>query len=106
MVTGHRIEKLATYDISWIRDTLADLVFDHHNFGYSLGMSGMASGVDLWFCDACLAAAMPYVACVPFVGQEKYMTDEDAEARKDFLSSAVEIRLRFVRKKRVKPCES
>lgn len=92
MVTGHRLEKLQSYDISWIKRTILDQVELLTLEGLSLGMSGMASGVDLWFCDACRINEIPYQACVPFEGQDDLMDDESKLFRHSLIESAAEVK--------------
>lgn len=93
LVTGHRKFKLENYDCDWIRlaleQVVGDLLIKH---GYLRGYSGMASGVDLWFCAELGVRNLAYVACIPFEGQEDTMSKEDAEFRKYLLSGAVETR--------------
>lgn len=93
MVSGHRVEKLAAYDTELIRILLESEIVELKNqFGYLIGLSGMASGVDLWFCQACLNQEIPYVAYIPFEEQASYMTEEDARSREYYLKNANEIR--------------
>lgn len=105
MVTGHRREKLAAYDEHWIRLTLLDLVKRAADDGYSLGLSGMASGVDLWFCEACLLAGVPYHACVPFDGQGELMSEGDAAEREKWLRHAARI-LKVRNRHMVEACDA
>ncbi len=52
----------------------------------------MASGVDLWFCEALFKRKIPYIACVPFEEQEESIKEEDQiELRKVCLARAKEI---------------
>jgi uncharacterized phage-like protein YoqJ len=99
MVTGHRVQKLQGYDTGWIKtalyETLAELKKDHHVRGYS----GMASGVDLWFCEHCLDLKILYVACVPFAEQADTMSKDDAELRDRLIRQAVEVK--YVRNERM-----
>ncbi len=93
MITGHRAEKLAAYDTQWVKDTLGELVMELAVSGIiSLGYSGMASGVDLFFCEACHDADIPFVACVPFDGQDEFMTEEEVLERRWWLARAVDIK--------------
>lgn len=91
MVSGHREEKLSTCDREAIRSLMGRLVgslmFQH---GYSVALSGMASGVDLWFMEDCLKWGYRCVACVPFENQTDYMTAEAAEWREGLLRRAHE----------------
>lgn len=89
MVTGHRIEKLAPYDMEWIKVAMEECVMDARDYsGASLGLSGMASGVDLFFCQICLDFRLPYHAYVPFEEQDQYMDGEWAATRKHYLEQA------------------
>ena len=50
LVTGHRLFKLEAYDLDWIRLAIAETLADPEA-PTSYGYAGMASGVDLWFCE-------------------------------------------------------
>jgi uncharacterized phage-like protein YoqJ len=93
VITGHRTEKLAPYDFNWIQtaidDTLVEIKSKEKNL---LAYSGMASGVDLHFCKSCLILGIPYIACVPFEGQENTMSARDKDIREMLLKSAKEIK--------------
>lgn len=93
VITGHRTEKLAPYDFNWIQtaidDTLVEIKTKEKNL---LAYSGMASGVDLHFCKSCLILGIPYIACVPFEGQDNTMSVRDKEIREALLRSAKEIK--------------
>ncbi len=93
LITGHRYEKLSTYDITWIDRKLWEVMTDiQERHGFARGYSGMASGVDLWFARWCIGKKIPLVACVPFEGQELQMSAEDANLRQNLIESAVEVR--------------
>lgn len=93
VITGHRTEKLATFDVGWIQSAIdAVLVGLKSNNDNLLAYSGMASGIDLYFCNSCLLLGIPYIACVPFDGQETTMTPADADRREQFLKVAKEIK--------------
>lgn len=91
MVTGHRLKKLSNYDLGNIQFALDDLVSTLQTEGVSLAYSGMADGVDLWFCQSCLWNELPYISCVPFEEQDEYMSAEDKELRKSLLTNAKQI---------------
>lgn len=92
MVTGHRIEKLANYDQKWIQNTISDeVLFMHLEYGASIGISGMASGVDLWFCDTFLDMKLPFYAYTPFDDQPRFMTEEWAAKRAELIGKASEV---------------
>lgn len=85
MITGHRLYKLQAYDIEWIKDAIDCSLFE---LNISWAYSGMASGVDLWFCEKCLKYDIPYEACVPFIEQEATMEEEERNIRQFFLQKA------------------
>lgn len=91
MITGHRREKLGSYDIDWIRGQIETAIMYLMERGYSYGLSGMASGVDLWFCEVCGELGIPYEACLPFEGQENYMGGEDQLLREQLISLSVRV---------------
>ena len=89
IVSGHREEKIATYDHHWISVQLTSLVgILKGTHGVSLAYSGMASGVDLYFCKACQIQKLPFIACIPFDGQELQMTEEAQNARAEYIKMA------------------
>lgn len=93
VITGHRTEKLAPYDYGWIQSAVDDVLVELKAKDSSLlAYSGMASGIDLHFCKSCILIGIPYIACVPFEGQEKTMSVRDAEIREQLLKSAKEIK--------------
>lgn len=76
-VTGHRPDKLGGYREckmhsrvkEAIREALKRLTPDY-------GITGMAQGVDQWFAEECLALGIPFIAAIPFKGQEKMWPTE------------------------------
>lgn len=90
LITGHRLFKLQCYDIEWIKGAIEEAIC--YNIGVSHGLSGMASGVDLWFCDACIKWNIPYTACPPFEGQQYTMSENEANHRDFLLGKAVNVR--------------
>jgi uncharacterized phage-like protein YoqJ len=93
VITGHRTEKLAPYDMGWIQTSIDQLLVEIRMLGDKhVAYAGMASGVDLHFCKSCILLGIPYIACVPFEGQEKTMNYHDAEVREQLLKSAKEIK--------------
>ena len=90
LVTGHRLFKLESYDTDWIKLAIEEILSDREN-PVSYGMSGMASGVDLWFCQACIACAIPYEACIPFEDQRFEMEIHETELRDDLIASAAQV---------------
>lgn len=87
-ITGHRVFKLQTYDIEWVKEAIYTVLYENKDM-ISLTFSGMASGVDLWFCEYCLDLNIPYIACVPFEEQKELMEDkEEYELREYLLTKA------------------
>ena len=91
IITGHRIQKLKDYDLGFIDYAINDTIKLLMEKGASLAYSGMADGVDLWFCQACKTNNLPYIACVPFEEQDEYMSFEDKTLRNSLLATAKEI---------------
>jgi uncharacterized phage-like protein YoqJ len=95
IITGHREEKLESYgyDANFYYTHINRLVWSlMENQGVSLAYSGMASGIDLIFCEACIIHKLPFIACVPFEGQEDYMTKDTQTKRARMLKEAKEIK--------------
>lgn len=86
LITGHRLFKLEAYDTDWIKLALMEIA-DNQKLPISYGFSGMASGVDLWFCDTLQEAAIPYEACIPFEDQ-RFEMDEGEQIHRDRLIEA------------------
>jgi len=93
LISGHRLFKLEKYSIEFIKiaieDTIEQIV---KKFGAGVGLSGMASGVDLWFCDACLLKNIPYQACIPFEEQKFEMSQEESFHRDELINKAIMVR--------------
>jgi uncharacterized phage-like protein YoqJ len=93
LISGHREHKLVSngYDINWIQICIEEILVEIH-FLKPLCYSGMASGVDLYFCNACKELNLPYIACIPFDGQEETMVGLIRSKREELLAGAVEIK--------------
>jgi uncharacterized phage-like protein YoqJ len=78
LITGHRLFKLKCYDVEWIKSTLNDVILNNYP---AYGLSGMASGVDLWFCQSCEKYKIPYAACIPFKEQEDEVEADEVDER-------------------------
>lgn len=93
MVTGHRFYKLINYDTEFIKLAIDDILDKEKAKQYVLGLSGMASGVDLWFCDLCRQKKIEYIACPPFPEQRNLMKDEaEMLFRDELLADAKEVK--------------
>ena len=90
LITGHRLFKLESYDTDWIRLAIAEVLTDPEA-PTSYGYAGMASGVDLWFCEACLDLSIPYEACIPFEDQRLEMAADEAELRDRMIAGASKV---------------
>lgn len=91
VITGHRLQKLTNYDLGFIQFSIDDLVSSLQANGVSLAYSGMADGVDLWFCQACKWNKLSYIACIPFEGQDEYMSKEDVVLRETLIADAASV---------------
>lgn len=89
-VTGHRPDKLGGYDFSnskriWVRDQLRYKLLE---LKPELCISGMALGVDQDFAYVCIEMAIPFIAAIPFLGQEGAWPKESQEFYKELLKHA------------------
>ena len=93
IISGHREYKLVQngYDIGWITDAIEEVLIELHELK-PLCYSGMADGVDLIFCKLCSQLNLPFIACVPFVGQEDNMIMLHRVMREQLLKEAKEIK--------------
>ena len=92
MISGHRKEKLLNYDCEWIKAAIKNILAGlKAEKGFIKGYSGMASGVDLWFCEICKELNMPYAACIPFEEQRETMEAEDRLLRDELIGLASEV---------------
>lgn len=71
-ITGHRPPRIGGYDPdnelrAWVRKSLCEVMDEiRPSFAYS----GMALGTDLDFVEICLRMGIPFLAALPFKGQE------------------------------------
>jgi uncharacterized phage-like protein YoqJ len=96
MVSGHRPSKLGGYTVnpiaSRIRRELHDIMAKtRHRFGSCLGITGMAQGVDQWFAEVCRDLAIPYVAYIPFPGQERLWPSDAQQHYRQLVADASEV---------------
>lgn len=89
LITGHRLAKLAHYDISWVKDAIEMAILGMPSI--AIGLSGMASGVDLWFCQSCHKHGIPFIACPPFAEQEETVPSPERPLREWCLAQAAEV---------------
>lgn len=91
--TGHRPNKLGGYrtpnPISrWVNWCLRE---ELEHLKPMRAISGMAQGVDQWAAQICLTMEIPYVAAVPFVGQEIPWPEEAKKRWRFLLGRAAEV---------------
>lgn len=91
LISGHRLFKLENYNIEWIIEAINYALTDTFLNQTQIGFSGMASGVDLWFCQACINNNIRYIACPPFIEQDQTMDEDSRELRQKMLDNAVQI---------------
>lgn len=92
LVSGHRTSKLANYDLIRINE-LVDMSISllKQKYGYIIGLSGMANGIDLEYCDICINNDVRYYACPSFEEQANYMSIEEQERRKQLIDKAEKV---------------
>lgn len=93
--TGHRPEKLE-YEESHVTTWLEDMVWQAVNDGYTIFMSGVQRGVDLWAAEAVLSVKskgvdIRLVAASAFKGMENDWPDDWKEKYNHVLSEADEV---------------
>ena len=76
--TGHRPNKLGGFKIpnpiyNFINDEITRTLTD---LKPKKVITGMALGVDQWAAEVCIKLGVPFVAAVPFRGQELYWPEE------------------------------
>jgi uncharacterized phage-like protein YoqJ len=89
LITGHRLFKLSSYDLDWIKEAVELAIVSFP--GIAVGLSGMASGVDLWFCQSCHKHNIPYIACPPFEEQVETIPFSEKELREWCLTQASDV---------------
>lgn len=89
LVSGHRLHKLNGYSLEWIKEAITEAIVRFP--GMSLGLSGMAGGIDLFFCQCCLELDIPYIACPPFEEQIDTLPEQEKPLRKYCMDNAKEI---------------
>lgn len=91
-ITGHRPNKLGGYkDCSTHAavKTLISMVFDR--LQPTKVISGMALGVDQWAAEIAVSLKIPFVAAVPFKGQESQWPEDSQAHYRELLTQAAEI---------------
>lgn len=90
--TGHRPDKLGGYDPSpmqtYVRERLR-LVLMQHRPEYVV--TGMALGVDTWWAEEAHCLGIPFVAAVPFEGQQNLWPLPSRERYRRLLELAIDV---------------
>ena len=106
LISGHRKSKLINYDLMWIASTIDSIIVDTILDGsIIIGLSGMADGIDLLFCDLLLQNRMGYHCYIPFEGQDEYMSEQDKELRTRLIDKSWGI-LKVKNSQMVENCDS
>jgi uncharacterized phage-like protein YoqJ len=94
-VTGHRPNKLGGYS-SHARKRLVDFAKETLVLKKpDKVLTGMAQGWDQAVARACVSLDIPFIACVPFRGQENTWTTEDIIQYRKLLQKAIDVRILF-----------
>jgi uncharacterized phage-like protein YoqJ len=91
--TGHRPEKLGGYGrVNPKRDAIQTLI-EHQlkTIKPVKAITGMALGVDQWAAEVCYELGIPYIAAVPFKGQDKIWPEESKKHYQWLLQKAEDI---------------
>jgi uncharacterized phage-like protein YoqJ len=87
--TGHRPAKLGGYKDNPLQQKIRKAIEDTLlKLKPEKAISGMALGVDQWAAEICLKLEIPFLAAVPFVGQESVWPKESQEKYRELLRKA------------------
>lgn len=94
-VTGHRPDKLGGYAWSTLSRAVARrLAAELDRLRPERAITGMALGVDQWFAWLCVQRGIPFIAAVPFEGQDERWPKPEARDRyQHLLSLAAEVQI-------------
>lgn len=90
--TGHRPDKLGGYKLpnpTYIK-ICQKLDKALRELKPSKALSGMALGIDQWAANVCVKLEIPFVAVIPFVGQEKMWPADSQRIYNNLLTKAAE----------------
>ena len=89
-VTGHRPERIIGYS----EDRLLDLAFAVlEKYQPRKVITGMALGWDLAIAKTCVSLDIPFIAAVPFIGQESLWKSDDIKLYRYILSFADKVEI-------------
>ena len=92
-VTGHRPQKLGGYStgVNMKLLDLAQQALKRHNIEKVL--TGMAQGWDQAIATSCAVLNIPFVACIPFTGQDEMWTADGKRLYQFLMEKASEVKL-------------
>ena len=98
MVTGHRPSKLGGYTVNPIASLISRelhhiMAKTRHRFDSCVGITGMAQGVDQWFAEVCRDLSIPYIAYIPFPGQERLWSSDAQDHYRQLVADASEVHI-------------
>lgn len=96
--TGHRPNKLGGYAPHIMRATRAYALACLYETKPDVVFTGMAQGWDTAMADAALTLGIPFVACIPFKGQEDYWQPNDRRLYKALIAEAEDVEVICKRK--------
>ena len=96
MITGHRPSNLGGYspdnlNAKRILNEISVLLNNINEVVPVTGLTGMAIGTDQYFANACLNLDIPFVAYVPFEGQENVWPTPAREEYRYLLSQSIDV---------------
>lgn len=91
--TGHRPDKLGSYKVpnpiyNYVKSELGRILLE---LKPSKAISGMALGADQYFAEVCIELGIPFVAAVPFVGQERIWPQSSKDHYNELLKQSCEV---------------
>jgi len=92
-ITGHRPQKVGGFSLpnpTYIK-VCKEIESHLKRLNPYKVISGMALGVDSWFVNISIKLGIPFIAAVPFKGQEESWSDKDKRIYNRFLEKAEEV---------------
>jgi len=94
-VTGHRPPKCDDYAGTnplalWVKQKIKAALITQRPLYL---ISGMAVGVDQWTVEICIELKIPFIAAVPFIGQERQWPTQSRERYRELLAQAYAVEI-------------
>lgn len=90
--TGHRPDEIGGYEPNPTKDRVEEHIIDLLKFlKPEKCIVGMALGVDQMVAEACIKLGIPFIAAIPFKGQESVWPEAAQNKYRDLLSKAAEV---------------